>query len=69
MEQAKMEHWEMDNEKVIKSNFLNGEVEEFTTRCSQNLVNVRRTSYLKQKLFKYCLWVINRLYIKIFPRT
>ena len=55
MEQAQMEHSEMNIEKVNKSNFLNGEVEEFTTRQSQNLVNVSRTSYLKQKTFKYCL--------------
>ena len=69
MEQAQMEHWETDTEKVNKSKFLNGEVEGFSTRWSQNLVNVRGTSSLKQKTFKYSLWVINRLYIKILLRT
>ena len=44
-----MEYWE-----VHELNFLN-EVEEFTSRWSQNLVNVRRPSYLKQKNFEYCL--------------
>ena len=69
MEQAQMEYSEMDIEKVNKSNFLNGEVKEFTTRWSQNLINASRTSYLKQKTFKYCLLVINRLHVKIFLRT
>ena len=55
MEQAQMEYSEMDIEKVNKSNFLNGEVKEFTTRWSQNLINASRASYLKQKTFKYCL--------------
>ena len=44
-----MEYWEMDIWKVNEFNFLNEEVEEFTTRWSQNLVNVRSPSYLKQK--------------------
>ena len=35
--------------KVNEFNFLNEEVEEFTSRWSQNLVNVRNPSYLKQK--------------------
>ena len=34
MEHAQIEHYEMDIEKVNKSKFLNGEVEEFTTRWS-----------------------------------
>ena len=36
-------------------NFLNEEVEEFTSRWNQNLVNVRSPSYLKQKNFEYYL--------------
>ena len=40
----------MDIWKVSKFNFLNEEVEEFTSRWNQNLVsNVRNPSYLKQK--------------------
>ena len=49
MEQVQMEYW-----KVHEFNFLN-EVEGFTSRWSQNLVNVRRPSYLTQKNFEYCL--------------
>ena len=40
-----MEYWEMDIEKVNEFNFLNEEVEEFTSRWSQNFVNVRSPSY------------------------
>ena len=58
-----MEPWVMDIEKVTDYNFLNEEVENFTNRWSQNLVNARSPSYLKQKIFKCCLWGINRLYI------
>ena len=36
-----MEYWEMDFEKVNEFNFWNEEVEEFVSRWSQNLVNVR----------------------------
>ena len=36
-------------------NFLNEEVEQFTSRWSHNFVNVRSSSYLKQKIFEYCL--------------
>ena len=36
-----MEYWEMDIWKVNEFNFLNDEVEEFTSRLNQNLVNVR----------------------------
>ena len=49
MEQVQMEYW-----KVHEFNFLN-EVEGFTSRWSQNFVNVRRPSYLTQKNFEYCL--------------
>ena len=45
----------MDIQKVNEFNFLNEEVEEFTSRWIQSLVNVRSPSYLKQKPFKYCL--------------
>ena len=39
----------MDTWKVNEFNFLNEEAEEFTSRWSQNLVNVRSPMYLKQK--------------------
>ena len=39
----------MDIWKVNEFNYLNEEVEEFTSRWSQNLVNVRSPSDLKQK--------------------
>ena len=54
----------MDIWQVNEFNFLNEEVEELTGRWSQNLVNVRSPSYLKQKTFEYCLLGINRLYIQ-----
>ena len=41
MEQVQMEYRKMDIWKVNEFNFLNGEVEEFTSRWSQNLINVR----------------------------
>ena len=41
--------------KINQFNFLNEEVEQFTSRWSRNLVNVRGPSYLKQKAFEYCL--------------
>ena len=47
-----MEYWEMDIGKVNEFSFLNEEVEEFTSRWNQNLVNVRNPSYLKQKTFE-----------------
>ena len=47
-----MEYWEMDIRKVNEFSFLNEEVEEFTSRWNQNLVNVRNPSYLKQKTFE-----------------
>ena len=39
--------------KVNEFDFLNEEVEEFTSRWSQNLVNVSCPSYLKEKNFEY----------------
>ena len=45
----------MDIENVNEFNFLNEELEEFTSRWSRNLVNVNSTSYLKQNTFEYCL--------------
>ena len=47
MEQVQMEYWEIDIEKVNEFNFLNEEVEEFTSMRSQSLVNVKSASYLK----------------------
>ena len=55
LEQVQMEYREMDIWKVNEFNFLNEEVEDFTSRWSQNLVNVRSPSYLKQKIFECCL--------------
>ena len=45
----------MDILKVNEFNFLNEEVEEFTSRWSKNLVNLRSLNYLKEKTFEYCL--------------
>ena len=53
----------MDIWKVNEFNFLNEEVQEFTSRRTQNLVNIRSPSYLKQKTFEYCLWSIETGYI------
>ena len=36
-------------------NFLNEEVEEFTSKWSKNLVDLRNSSYVKGKTFEYCL--------------
>ena len=44
-----MEYWEMDIWKVNEFNFLNEDVDEFTSMQSQNLVNVSSPRYLKQK--------------------
>ena len=44
-----MEYWEIDIWKANEFIFLTEEVEEFTNRWSQNLVNVRSGSYLNQK--------------------
>ena len=54
MEQLQIECRKMDIWKVNKFNFLNEEIEQFTSRWSQNLVNVRSPSYLKQKNFEHC---------------
>ena len=51
MEQVQMKYWQMDIWKVNEFKFLNKEVEKFTSRRSQNLFNVRSSSYLKQKNF------------------
>ena len=69
MEQIQIGYWEMGIWKVNKLNFGNEEIEEFTTSWSQNLVNTRSPSYLKQKTFEYCLWGIGRLYIQFFIQT
>ena len=45
----------MDIRKVNGLKFLNEEVEKFTDRWGQNLVNIRSPSHLKQKTFEYCL--------------
>ena len=42
-----MEYWKMDIWNVNEFKLLIEKVEEFTSRLSQNLVNVRRPSYLK----------------------
>ena len=55
MEKVENEYWEMDIWKVNEFNFLNEEVDKFTSRASQNLVNVRSASYLEEKTFEYCL--------------
>ena len=45
----------MDIWKLNEFNFLNEQVEELASRWSQNLANVRRSTWLKQKTFEYCL--------------
>ena len=64
-----MEYWEMVIEKAIDFDFLNEEIEEFTSKWIQCLVIVRSPSYLKQNTFEYCLWGTNRLYIQFFIWT
>ena len=54
----------MGIEKVNKINFLKGEVEKLKGRWSQNWVNIRSPSYLKQKSIEYCLRGKNRLCIQ-----
>ena len=66
MEQVEMECKEMDIWKVSEFNFLNEEVEEFTRSWGKNLANLRSPSYLKEKTFEYCLYSINRLYMRFF---
>ena len=46
MKQLQTEYWEINIEKINEFNFLNEEVEEFTSRCSQSLVNIRNPSCL-----------------------
>ena len=53
MEQVQMAYWEMDTWKVTEFNFFNENVEKFTSRWSQNLVNVRNPSNLKQYIYIY----------------
>ena len=48
MEQVQMEYCEIDIWKFNEFNFSNKEVEEFRKRWSQNLVNVRRSSYCRR---------------------
>ena len=60
VEQVHIEYREMDIWKVNKFNFLSKEVEEFASKCSQNLVNVS-PSYFKRKPY-----YIFRLYIHLF---
>ena len=38
--------------KANECNFLNVEAEEFTSKCSKNLVNLRSPRYLKEKTFE-----------------
>ena len=54
MDQVQTEYRKMDIWKVNEFNFLIEEVDEFTSRWSQNLVNVRSPGYLRQKIFEYC---------------
>ena len=53
MEQVRMAYWEMDIRKINEFTFLNEKVEEFTSRWSQNLVNLRSPRYLLEKTFEY----------------
>ena len=62
MEQVQTQYWGMNIWKVNEFNFLNEEVEEFISRCRQNLVNVRSHSCLKQKTFEYFLWGIDYIF-------
>ena len=55
MEQVRMAYWEMDIRKINEFTFLNEKVEEFTSRWSQNLVNLRSPRYLLEKTFEYFL--------------
>ena len=58
-----MGYWKIDVQKVHEFNFLNEEVEEFRSRWSQSLVNVRSPSYLRRRAFEYYLRGMNWLYI------
>ena len=63
MEQVQMEYLEMDIWKINEFIFLNEEVEEFTSRWSQNLVNVRTWLFYQvflspqvKRCLSYCVW-------------
>ena len=45
----------MDIWKVNEFNFVNEEVEEFTSKWSENLVDLRSPSQVKEKTFEYRL--------------
>ena len=47
-----MEYSEMNIWKVNEFHFLDRKVDEFTSRWSQNMENLRRPSYLKKKAFE-----------------
>ena len=49
MEQVQMEYLKIDIWAVNEFKFLNEEAEVFTSKQSQNLVDVRNPSYFKQK--------------------
>ena len=55
MEQVQIEYCEMDIWNVHEFNFWSEEVEEFTRKWSQSLVNVRSPRYLKEKTFEFSL--------------
>ena len=44
-----MEYWEMDIWKVNQFNFLNEEVEQFTSRWNQKMVNIRSLATWNKK--------------------
>ena len=46
MKLLQTEYWEINIEKINELYFLNEEVGEFTSRCSQSLVNIRNPSCL-----------------------
>ena len=50
-----MEYWEMDIWKVNEFNLLNEEIEEFPSRSSQNMINIRSPSHSSsKKLLNVC---------------
>ena len=53
MEQVQMEYWEITTKKVNEFSSLNEEIEQFTDRRSQSLVNVWSSSYSKQRTCEY----------------
>ena len=48
-----MEYWEITTEKVNEFSSLNEEIEQFTDRRCQSLVNAWSSSYLKQRTCEY----------------